>query len=196
MKMNYVEPKEYFTPSARKILDEGETEKTVLFEHLSRCCMDFTNNDLEGFTILDDGSFYETKYKLKPNDYNLFSLVDRKSLDEKNCQKKLIFISKKLAVVINHFIETHKEEINALPKSVSNTFVLDGDEDLVRIGGKYIAGGNIFYEVPYKINEITFKDLDSEGQKNEKALELLTALYAEIKKVVDEEGGETFLSEK
>lgn len=26
MKMNYVEPKEYFTPSARKILDEGETK--------------------------------------------------------------------------------------------------------------------------------------------------------------------------
>lgn len=26
MKMNYVEPKEYFTPSARKILEEGETK--------------------------------------------------------------------------------------------------------------------------------------------------------------------------
>ena len=187
----YIEPTEYFTESMRKILEEGESGKTVLFEHLSRDCMDFSNNDLEGFTILDDGSFYETKYKVKPNDNMLFPVGEYKNLDERNCQRKLIFSSKKLAETINQFIVTHKEEINALPESLSNICVLDGDEDFVRIGDKLIEGGNIFYTVPYRINEITFKSLDSKGQKNEKGLELLTTLYDQIQKIVKEEGGES-----
>lgn len=186
----YIEPTEYFTESMRKILEEGETVKTVLFEHLSCCCMDTTKKELEGFMILDDGSFYETKYKPKPEVNGLFSELDPKKLDEKNYKKKLLFTSKELAETINHFTEIHKAEINALPKYISNIFVLDGNEDFVRIGNKSIAGFNIFYEVPYKINEEDFKKSNSKHQKNEKGLELLTTLYAEIKNIVDKNEGE------
>ncbi len=183
----YIEPEEYFTESARKILEEGETKPKVLFEHLSRCCMDFTNKDLSGFTIFDDGSYYETNYKPKTKNGNLFSSSKIKQLDEKNYQRKLIFTSEKLAETVNKFIEAHKDEINNLPKFINNSLVLDGNEDLVRIGDKSIPGCNIFYSTPYKINATAFKDLDSEHQKNEKALELLTTLYAQIQEVIDKD---------
>jgi hypothetical protein len=186
----YIEPTEYFTESMRKILEEGETARTVLFEHLSRGCLDSIDKELEGFMILDDGSFYETKYKPKPEVNGLFSELDPKKLDEKNYKKKLLFTSKELAETINHFTEIHKAEINALPKSISNTFVLDGNEDFVRIGDKSIAGHNIFYEAPYKINDEEYKKFDSERQKNENGLELLTTLYAEIKNIVDKNEGD------
>ena len=157
----YIEPEEYFTESMQKILEEGKTKPKVLFEHLSRCCMDFTNKGLSGFTIFDDGFYYETTYKLKPNLDTFFSLVGLKQLDEKNYQRKLIFASKQLAETVNKFIESHKDEIKNLPKFINNSLVLDGNEDLVRIGDKSIPGCNIFYSTPYKINETTFKDVDS-----------------------------------
>lgn len=185
----YVEPEGYFTPSMRKILEEGENKKSILFEHLSRQCMDFSNRGYTGFTVYDDGSYYRTSYKTKENNENLFSNTDHKKLNEKNYKRTLIFTSKKLATTINKFLSAHYEEIKNLPESVSNPFVLDGDEDIVRLSDKIISGGNIFYSVPYKSGDITSKGPYSLQEENDKALELITTLYAEIRNIVDNERG-------
>ena len=185
----YVEPEGYFTPSMKKILEEGEKKKNILFEHLSRHCMDFSDRGYTGFTVYDDGSYYRTSYKTNGNTEKLFSSVNLKKFDEKDYKRTLNFTSKKLSTIINKFLSTHYEEIKSLPESVSNPFVLDGDEDIVRIGDKVVTGCNIFYSVPYKFEAITSKGPYYLDQKNEKALELITTLYAEIKKIVDKERG-------
>ena len=176
----YVEPSGYFTESMKKILEEGETKKTILFEYLSHPCLDFSACGLKGFTVYDDGSYFETTYKTNSKNDNLFSGLNIKKFDEKNYHRKLIFTSKKLAATISEFTVAHKEEIKNLPEHVSNYFVLDGNEDIIRVNDKLISGGNVFYSVPYKIDDSSLKNLNEEQQKNEKALELLTSLYAEI----------------
>ena len=185
----YVEPKGYFTESMKKILEEGERKEAILFEHLTRPCMDFSGRGYTGFTIYDDGSYYDTIYKPKSNNKNLFSNSNIKKLDEKDYQRNLIFTSKELATTINKFLSAHYEEIKKLPKSVSNIGVLDGAEDIIRITDKIISGGNVFYTVPYEIDEIVCKSPYTLQEQNEKALVLLTTLYSEIRKIVEKERG-------
>ncbi len=165
----YVEPEVYFTPSMRRILEEGEHIKYILFEHISRDCMDFEEKSYTGFTVYDDGSYYKTSYKLKGNNENLFSNTEHRNLNEKNYKRTLIFTSKMLATTINKFLSAHYEEIKNLPESISNPFVLDGDEDIVRLSDKIISGGNLFYSVPYKSGGITSKDSYSLQKKKWKS---------------------------
>ncbi len=86
-------------------------------------------------------------------------------------------------------MKEHKKEFNSLTDFIipPNLLITDGDEDLVRIGDQIITGCNIFYSVPYKIDEDKFKQQDHESQKSEKAFELLTVLYSEIQKIVNKE---------
>ena len=182
----YVEPKGYFTESMRKILEEGENKSSILFEHISRPCMDFSNNGYNGFTIFDDGSYYETNYKPKTPNGNLFSSKLTK-LAEKKFKRPFLFTSKNLATTINKFFSAHYEEMKHLPESVSNPFVLDGEEDIVRITDKIISGGNIFYSIPFKEDNNSTNGPYSIPNETVKTLELLTSLYAEIKAIVDKE---------
>ncbi len=182
----YVEPAAYITPNMKKILEEGENKPSLLFEHISRPCMDFSNNDYNGFTIFDDGSYYETNYKPRTKNGNLFSSKITK-LNDKSYKRTLIFTSKKLATTINKFFSAHYEEIKHLPESVSNPFVLDGEEDIVRITDKIISGGNIFYSIPFKEDNNSTNGPYSIPNETVKTLELLTSLYAEIKAIVDKE---------
>lgn len=163
---------------------EENTGQTVLFEHLSRSCFDHKNKCLIGFTILEDGNFYQTRYKLKPSVDRMFPVLKLENLDEKNYEKHLIWNSIVLSNKLKQLINLHQEEINNLPKFVSNNLVLDGKEDFVRIKDKLISGCNIFYQVPYSINQNKFKELESEQQANEKALELLTLFYNEVQTIL------------
>ena len=187
MKMTYVESEEYFTKSMKRILEDGETEKKVLFEHLTRRCFDSPKKGLHGFMILEDGSYYETKYKLKTDIDTALFFLRRKKFNENNHIKKIIFKSQNLADTINQFMKKHKKEFNSLSDFIipPNLLIFDGCEDIVRIGDRIITGCNIFYSVPYKINEEKFKQKDPESQKTEKTFELLTVLYAEIQKIVN-----------
>ena len=158
--------------------------KEVLFEYLSRSCFDRGENGLIGFMILDDGNFFQIKYKLKPNLDSLFPVLEMKNLDKENYEKNFIWNSSVLSNKLKQLINLHQEEINNFPKFIANNLILDGKEDLVRIKDKIISGCNIFYHVPYTIDQNKLKQMEPEQQANEKALELLTLFYNEIQTIL------------
>ena len=160
--------------------------KNILFEYLSLGCFD-RECYLIGFMILDDGSFFHTKYKIRKNLDTLFSFADFKNLDEENYEKHLIWSSNVLANKLQKLIDLYQEQINKFPEFISNNLVLDGDEDLVRIKDKLIFGCSIFNQVPYVIDYNKYENLSSDQQSNEKALALLTLFYAEIKDILSKE---------
>lgn len=178
--MAYIEPDAYITENMKKILDEDNTGKEVLVEYFSRSCFNREKNCLIGFMILNDGSFYKTRYKLISNEPKLFPILELKNLDKKNYEKHLIWSSNILSLKIEKWINLHQEEIKNLPDSISNNCVLDGSEDIIRIKEKVIHGSNIFHQIPYIINEKTFNKLKPEQKANEKGLELLSLFYKEL----------------
>lgn len=162
----------------------NQNEKQILFEYLSRSCFDSPEKSLTGFMILDDGSFLQTKYTSERNVDTFFSLAGHNNLDENNCEKHLIWSSQVLAIKLQKLIDLHQKEINNFPEFITNNLILDGDEELIRIIDKLIFGCNIFYQVPYMIDQYKFKNLSPEQQSNEKALELLTLFYNEIQTIL------------
>ena len=111
-----------------KILDACSKLPKVVFEYDCMC-------------------FFEGSYKL-------FLLEDGRLIREDNDFEDLVINSPELAKAIKQLIKENKEELEKLPKEISNSHILDGAGETFRFGRLKIEGSNILTETMEGYKEI------------------------------------------
>ena len=84
-------------------------------------------------------SFFEGSYKL-------ILLDDGRLIREDNIFEDLIINSSELVKAIKKLIKENKEELEKLPKEISNSHILDGAGETFRFGRLKVEGSNILTE--------------------------------------------------
>ena len=84
-------------------------------------------------------SFFEGSYKL-------ILLEDGRLIREDNNFEDLVINSPELVKAIKKLIKENKEELEKLPKEISNSHILDGAGETFRFGCLNIEGSNILTE--------------------------------------------------